>query len=219
MPEILVKTFDKEEYARAFLEKGEMLFRHVSYYQKIEDGNVRGDINEGNIIENKSVYIKGGTKRLIIGDGRFIVDWEAVKKAHPDITSNDDNYQFSIFYRANVQICCLTYINGAMENIKEIIEEIKKFGNYCVVITNIKHFFEQLNKIPKVEFGLVEYSDTKGNKISIKKARYKNQSEFRIVIPKSGESSLIKIDKPKGFLCDPKMLYGFILYCVKEISL
>lgn len=219
MPEIIVKTFDREIYAKAFLEKGEMLFRHVSYYQNIEDGQLRGDVNEGVVHETKSIYMKGTTKTIKIGDSRFFVDWEAFRKAHPEIVFADGDYQFSLTYCADLQICCFTYINGAMENIKEIVEEIKKFGNYCVVITNIKHFFEQLNNIPKVSFGTVEYSDTKEKKPSIKNLRYKNQSEFRIILPQRAESSLIKIDKPKGFLCDPESLYDFILYCVKEISL
>ena len=219
MPEILVKTFDKEKYAKAFLEKGELLFRNVSYYQKIEDGQVRGDPNEGQMDEEKTINMKGTTKTIRLGDSRFFVDWEAVREAHPEISFMDGDYQFLLSYIADVQICCLTYINGTMKNIKEIIEEIRKFGNYCVVITGCKHFLEQLNKIPKVSFGTVEYSDAQEKKINIKSLRYKNQSEIRIIFSQGGESILIKIDKPKGFLCDPETLYGFILYCVKVISL
>ena len=219
MSEILVKTFDKEEYAKAFLEKGELLFRHVSYYQKIEDGQVRGDVDEGIVDQKKTIYMKGSTKTIRLGDSRYFVNWDAFKKSQPKIVFTDGDYQFSLSYCADVQICCLTYINGMMENIKEIIEEIKKFGNYCVVITDCRQFLEQLNKIPRVSFGTVVYSDKKEQNISIKSLKYKNQSEFRIVMSHGGESSLIKIDKPKGFLCEPDLLYAFVLYYVKKINL
>lgn len=43
MKEYLIKTFDKKEYAERFLKDGEMLFRNVSYFRKIEDDRVIWD--------------------------------------------------------------------------------------------------------------------------------------------------------------------------------
>ena len=55
---VFVKTFDKRKYAEEFLNSGKMLFRHVFYYQGIEDGQIRGDTNEGYVTDHSKVFIK-----------------------------------------------------------------------------------------------------------------------------------------------------------------
>ena len=70
MKEYLIKTFDKKEYAERFLKDGEMLFRNVSYFRKIEDDRVRGDINEGFSKERLDLF-KQSTPKGLLQHGGF----------------------------------------------------------------------------------------------------------------------------------------------------
>lgn len=54
MREFFIKTFKDKKYAEAFLNNGEMLFRHFNYFRNIEDNKQRGDLSEGLSVETKN---------------------------------------------------------------------------------------------------------------------------------------------------------------------
>lgn len=215
---VFVKTFDKKEYAEDFLNNGKMLFRHVSYYQGLEDGQIRGDNNEGYVTDHSKVFIKENTKTLRIGDSKFFVDWEGVQRDYPELKSTGGNYSFKLTYIADVQIFCMTYINGQMQNMDDIVETLKGFGQYCVVIVDCGDFLNKISKIKDVAYVRVKYSNTEEKNLGIKRELYKNQSEFRVIKRQGGEKSFETLGKLKGFICSPDDLLLFLLLDVKEIG-
>lgn len=63
----LFKYFSEERHALSFLERGEMLMRPLSWFRRIEDGQVRGDALDGVL-----VYAPEGGLELTMQDGRTV---------------------------------------------------------------------------------------------------------------------------------------------------
>ena len=99
MREFLIKTFDKEEYAQSFIQNGEMLFRHIRYFNQIEDNQVRGDSEEGLAKESATLHLNQNVKTIHLGNSRFAVDWGRFKKEHPEIKFKDENVEFRLEQR------------------------------------------------------------------------------------------------------------------------
>ena len=199
MKEYLIKTFDKKEYAERFLKDGEMLFRNVSYFRKIEDDGVRGDINEGFSKERIYVNVNPNLNTIYLGD-KYIIDWRKVKQNVPDFRRKSGQVYFDISYIADIQIYCLTYISDDMDNKYEVISNLKTFGEYCVVIIDYKEFIDRINKILKIQYGKVHYIDGEIKSVFEKKSIYKPQSEFRIITECSEQYLLNRIGAIRGFM-------------------
>ena len=206
MREFLIKTFDKEEYAQSFIQNGEMLFRHIRYFNQIEDNQVRGDSEEGLAKENATLHLNQNVKTIHLGNSRFAVDWERFKKEHPEIKFKDENVEFRLTYYADVQLYCMTYVASNTENLEEIFSNAKSFGQYSAVITNWQDFLAKIKNIPTARCGLVEYSDNEERTLFKKRLAYKNQNEFRIFVEGSEDSRLLTVGHLQGFVCNAKSL-------------
>lgn len=214
MQEYLIKTFDKEEYARQFLNDGEMLFRHVSYFHSIEDGSVRGDADEGRAKEIINTNISSALNTISIGE-KYYVNWEDVKIHYPDLMNYSGPMWFEISYIADIQIYCLTYVSSYMKNVSEIFDYIKQFGDYSVVITDCVEFVDRVRYALDAQCGRVTYDCGEMQDVFMKKMQYKNQSEFRIIIDGHELINLKFVGPIRGFLCKtselPNLLSDLLL--------
>lgn len=161
--EFLIKTFKDSDlqFAKNLLQYGDLFFQHVSVYRKIEDNNIRGDIDEGNVLETYEINIPSNIKTLTIrnenGGKTFIADLEIARKNIPDLREQDIQ-SIQIKYIVDWLLYCMTYINSEMKNQNEIIEKLQNLGKYCVII-KYSDFIAKVNAAIKCEQGLVRYSD------------------------------------------------------------
>lgn len=180
------KIFNQLEYAESFLD-GNIRFTPLKYYTMIEDG--RKDSREGlklNLqsekvkmivrIKNKNIPIKG-----IIGPITFSLD-EVLDKKCLCLTINE---YFIDFKEENYK-----ELDYSFKGITE--EEIKKFGEYIVVILKPDIFIKRIvNYFKKnninFEIKNVEYKDFSKfhgeikNEGFVKDIKYKSENEYRIL--------------------------------------
>lgn len=210
MIELLIKTFDKLEYANDFYKKGAMLFSRASHFKDVDDNNVRKDNNEGHVIDKKRIKIPNNVNHFYIGDGgkKYFVDWKAVKKAYPDINNCNEPIELKIEYVANVLIYSMTYVCSKTRNIDDVLNESAKFGEYSVVVYDVRDFIERIKQLPTRQAGLVQYVDDKGKDIFIKPTRYKNEQEFRIMLNNDNnvDREIFHIGQIKAFVCSSRSL-------------
>jgi hypothetical protein len=79
----IYKYFTAEAHARSFLRKGTMLFRPLSYFRAIEDGEIRGDPHDGTL-----TYAPSNGLEIMKEDGTKVVleGWHFASSAkHEDI--------------------------------------------------------------------------------------------------------------------------------------
>lgn len=215
MCEILIKTFDKLEFANDFLKKGAMLFSQASHFKDLDVNDARGDNTEGHVIEPFTINITENIKRIFIGDGKgkqYVLDWEAVKRDYPELNDNIGKVGFKTEYIANVLIYSITCVNSTMENIDDILKECSKFGDYSVVIYDVKDFVDKIKKLPIRQAGLVKYSDEGNKDIFVKPTKYKNEQEFRIMLNNDNneDKKIYNIGKIKAFIWNSRKLSTII---------
>lgn len=210
MREFLIKTFQDPNHAISFLNKGEMLFRQASFFQKIEDDNTRGDINESVIEETIKATITPNVKKFYIGKNKeYMVDWEGIKKMFPDLNNNSNNeVQLYIKYITSCVIYCLTYVRTGLINNECVLKNARKFGEYSVVICDCKDFIEKIKIcLRDANFGLVRYDDALSKDIFVKPTSYKDQNEFRIALEDNDlDNKIFYIGELKGFICKTSSL-------------
>lgn len=206
--EILLKTFKESDYsfAKNLLDSGDLFFQHVSVYQEIEDGEVRGDLNEGQVVEEYELPVTPNMKKILIGnsDGgkQYVLDLEKVRENIPNLRGAGQS-KIRINYTVDMLLYCMTYINNKTCNIQYILNNLSRLGKYCVVITDCKGFISKVNSQIKGKCGLVEYCDMKKSSIFVKKKFYSWQSEYRIGIAANGlKQKLISIGPLNGFIFD-----------------
>ena len=188
MQNVFIKTFNKLDYAINFLEKGEMLFRHVDYFRKIEDGNIRGDASEGFTRDYLNLDIAEGIEIInLYSEITGVIvpfNWKEYQEQHPELKGKT-KIRMQMDYISQVQIYCMTYINVNMTNLDKILLEIQKFGKYSVVVAdeNAYRFIDYVRNSGSIEAtDLVRYMDNPEKPSPfIKPKKYSNQSEFRMI--------------------------------------
>ena len=220
MREILIKTFNNLKYAINFLEKGEMLFRHVDYFRKIEDGNIRGDVSEGFTRNYLNVDISEGIEIINLHSEVTGVtvpfNWKEYQAQHPKL-KGETKIRLQLDYISQIQIYCMTFIHVSMTNIDKILFEIQKFGKHSVVVAdeNARQFVETLKNSGSIEAtGFVKYIDNPDKPSPfIKPKLYENQSEFRMIRHANNESETkLYIGKIDGELWRTSSLRGLKKY-------
>ena len=203
----LIKTFKEPDlqYAKNLLSNGELFFQHVSVYRKIEDNNIRGDNDEGSVLETYELNIPPHIKTLTIGNRNggkiFIADLERARKGIPDLRGQEIQ-SIRIKYVVDCLIYCMTYIDNELENQNEIIDGLQHFGKYSVII-QLDEFTAKVNSMIKCEKGLVCYSDNGTLDPFTKRKNYSWQSEYRLCIAAEGyKQKLISIGRLSGFICE-----------------
>ena len=192
-----------------------MLFSQASHFKDLDVNDARGDNTEGHVIEPFTINITENIKRIFIGDGKgkqYVLDWEAVKRDYPELNDNIGKVGFKTEYIANVLIYSITCVNSTMENIDDILKECSKFGDYSVVIYDVKDFVDKIKKLPIRQAGLVKYSDEGNKDIFVKPTKYKNEQEFRIMLNNDNneDKKIYNIGKIKAFIWNSRKLSTII---------
>lgn len=178
---MLIKVFEKEEYADKFLNNGEMYCQLLSSFKKIEDGYIRGDKHEGVIgwHQPENVKITFGIVDELDKKSEFTINPEEVIGP---ITINDSlvdsqniycMYSFviddeiSFSYDENNLEEKIAAKNKLTDYFNEKIIKIAdaaSFGDYAVVIYDVKKFIDKVDSYAKKNTrrynrGLVQYFD------------------------------------------------------------
>ncbi|KQN06654.1 hypothetical protein ASE85_19490 [Sphingobium sp. Leaf26] len=168
----LFKYFANENYALAFIRKGEMRFGSLAYYRQIEDGGVRGDPRDGMLHYAPA----DGIEITMVADGRKLTGISFTTAAE------------SVFV-----YCASNEISA---------ERARDFGQFCVeisdpdaIIRRLKHRASASSRLDygRVDMGATEYRPLDQipaadwafpeRVVLIKPPEYAGQNESRIVLP------------------------------------
>lgn len=206
---LLIKTFDKLEYAERFLYLGEMKFSHVKHFQSIEDNCIRGDVQEGICSETFVIDLPSVDKITIQGKSggkTFICDWKKAREAYG--LPEKGSMEFKLKYVADTLIFCMTVVEKGMDNIGKVLNNCKSFGKYSVIIPDPNSFLESCkNRLEIESYGKVSYNDTDEKGIYVKSKCYELQSEFRICINANQQKTkIVRIGRINGLIVEADKL-------------
>lgn len=202
---VLIKVFDKEEYADSFIEKGEMKFTSTIKFWEYPDENYRRDRNEGLIRDrikipkehsNSKISIPGMYGKVYEIDGLINEVREEIKsKTGEDVTvTHHGDLEVQIDYYTKSFIYSTFLVDSNFLSNNNLFQTLSSLGDYCVlfhgeiIINELRSFIE--NKCVKFEHGPVRYVNDEyfaKERISSynKHEMYKNQNEYRITfLPK-----------------------------------
>lgn len=200
---LLIKVFDKEEYADAFLQKGEMFCRTLGDFKRIEDDGVRGDVYEGvtDWHQPDQISLTISYKDQDRGEHTFPIK----DLAGPLIMQKNgfDRLNLYCMYAVKVQEFENLYETederaGVVEKINAMLatlsDEILSLGEFAVVIYQVKDFIDQVKKIATAQnyaccSDSIKYYDPKTfnggfkelESVFRKRNTYAHQSEYRFV--------------------------------------
>ena len=180
LPVFLIRVFQQKDYRTAFI-NGHIYLHEAGYYNKLEDG-FRGDEYDSKIVQTKQPIIINGvtfTPDIIIqgfvGDDKIPILCTTIINEQCLFINAENRYQIK----------------------REIIHELKKFGNYGVLffygelINNLNEYAVSNDIL--IDQDIVKYCNLgsehclslyKGdlfNKYFIKDSHYKNQNELRFI--------------------------------------
>ena len=209
---LLVKVFDKEEYADAFLQRGEMFCRTLGEFKRIEGDEARGDKYEGVTDWHQPDQVK---LTISYKDQEGIEHVIPIEKlAGPLIIQNShlDGYNLFCTYAVKIDISDKTYetreelaeavqaINDGLGRQMAVHQQALSLGQHAVVIYKVEDFFERVERTVEalgVEHarGSVTYYDPdafhgsfKGLQAAFRKRNsYAYQNEYRFLFDFPGE--------------------------------
>jgi hypothetical protein len=204
---LLIKFFEEEVHADAFLQRGEMLCRNLGYFKQCEEDDGRGDPYEGvsdwfqpDQIELK-ITLKGpdGTEN----------DVEVTGLAGPVVTQYKGYDPLNLYcmfamkipefeesFESEVErISVVEKINSMLKTLGALSDDVKSMGRYAVLVYKIDSFMEKMKEAIVVRGfgyrrGLVEYYDPDNfhgsfrdpESVFRKRNIYEYQSEYRFCI-------------------------------------
>lgn len=201
---LLIKVFDKEEYADAFIQKGELFCRPLGDFKLVDDDAVRGDPYEAVTDWHQPDQIK-----LII----TFKDKDGIEKtfpieklAGPLIIQNNgyDRLNLYCMYAVKVQefeesyeteeerVAIVDKINAMLKEKSTLSDEVLSLGEFAVVVYQVEDFIARVRKAAQEnDFacwnGLIRYYDPNTFHGSFKELEavfrkrkiYKHQNEYR----------------------------------------
>lgn len=207
---VLVKFFDSEEHRRYFLE-GKLYMRSQIDFIKSEIGNGRADITEG---AEMVVYRRNDESYPDIrfeehnGDCYTII--VEYKKRPEGYRENQGFISYPLVNQKRNIFCMYTlWINSIANKHKDICkEELRNFGEYGVVITDINQFLRRVGiainqdtSVSDAECGFVNYIQKKNimeMNPFLKPETYIMQHEFRICTD-TDNTDLLELPVESGF--------------------
>lgn len=166
-----------KEHIEEFCHKGLIYMNPISFFKKIEDGKLRGDIHEGRHLVSQGDFIK-----LKIND-----DWLEFNK-EKDQSFNCQFYQEYAKTKGNIFSMYTLFMPVNNENIT-VDKRNLEFGDYCLVITYTSEFMNRVKSSfeamrIKLNYSFVNYYDYKtySGKAGVfhKSNIYDYQNEFRL---------------------------------------
>lgn len=207
---LLVKVFDNEEYADAFIQTGEMFCKTIGQFKRIE-----GDVARGDQFEAPSDWHQPDRISLMFSfktpDGEensFPIEG----LAGPLVMQHTVHDRLNAFcmYAVTVpdfeesyeteeeRLCVAEKINSMLKVNATLSEEMLSLGDHAVLIIKVADFIDKVSKAAESEGylswrGLIDYFDSEtfhgsfGEVESIFKKRniYSYQKEFRFVFDSS----------------------------------
>jgi hypothetical protein len=212
----LIKAYDSEEHAKAFINTGEMHCRTLKKFKEIEDDNDRRDEFEGTSHWFQAKDIK---MSFTVRNGNDEV-LNTVDIGEPDLAGPTvfqptifDGFNLFCMYAVVIEDFEESYstedekkplkekINRSIADQIRIDSRYQNFGDYAVVICNVERFIEAVeshakNNNMKICHRLVEYFDPetftgsfKGVEAIFRKRKtYKYQNEFRFAFNANNET-------------------------------
>ncbi len=242
---LLVKVFDKEEYAEAFINEGAMLCRTLEYFRCIENDGARGDVYEGVShwlqpeqttlmvsIENKddagqpfpiSSIVGPITMRHSLFDKLNLFCMYAIK-----IQEFEESYETE-----EEKVKIVEIINKDLKIQTRLTEEALSLGEFAVVIYKVEDFINKVKEVAgaqklKCLSCAVEYYDPETfhgvfsglEPIFRKRNIYAPQNEYRFAFSSNTheEKRVIRIGSLDGiaFKVPTRIFNGSILLKLDE---
>ena len=210
----LIKVFDKEEYADAFIKNGELFSRRLGDFKGIEDGQVRGDGYEavtGNY-QPEEVSVTISWK-----DAEGVESSHLIKDLNAPVILQEHGYDDLNLYcmyalkipdfiesykTAEEKIKVENKVKQLLRKCLTIDEKVVQFGGFSVVIYRVEEFISKVEAVAKENdlaywHKLVEYYDPalfngsfNGLEAAFnKRSCYQFQNEYRFAF---------KFDEPSG---------------------
>lgn len=202
----LIKVFDKEEYADAFLQKGEMFCKTIGQFKKIEGDEARCDQYEAPSDWHQPDQISLTlTFKSPDGEEKSL---ELKDLAGPVIMQRTEQDRLNVFcmYAITIpdfeesyeteeeRLIAVEKINSMLKVHSTLSDEMLSLGEYAVVIINVREFIEKVRKTAISEEcsswrGLVDYfnpntfhgSFNEVESVFKKRDTYSYQKEYRFV--------------------------------------
>ena len=203
---LLIKVFDKEEYADAFLNKGGMFCRTLGDFKRIEDDGVRGDAYEGVTHWHQPDQV---TLTIAYKDKDGVEHTLPLKDlAGPVVVQNNGYERLNLYcmYAAKVQefeesydteeerVRIVEKINSMLKEKSTLSDEMLSLGEFAVVVYQVEDFIDRVQKSATAQNlacwnGGVKYYDPASFHGSFKELEavfskrniYAHQNEYRFV--------------------------------------
>lgn len=190
---VLVKTFDKIQYAENFINLGEMLFSPTKQFSNASNDDVRGDVHEGIIC---FPAFDDGLNKYI--DVKYIV----AANIYCMTLLNTDKYIDGRVYQEVLKFGKYSVV-------------ILDFDEFINKINKVRTVYIKNNTENNLTFGKVEYINGDRPHIFRKAEKFKYENEFRIACmpPILNEKNFIYIGKiENAVLINSKKLRAFVKY-------
>ncbi|MHC8309953.1 hypothetical protein ACYZUC_10105 [Pseudomonas sp. GT1P32] len=208
---LLVKVFDKEEYADAFIQTGEMFCKTIGQFKRIEGDVARGDQFEAPSDWHQPDRIKSLTISFKTPDGEE-KSFPIEELAGPLVMQSTAHDRLNAFcmYAVTVpdfeesyeteeeRLRAVEKINSMLKEHARLGEEMLSLGEHAVLIIKVEDFIDKVSKAAKSEGysswrGLVDYFDPETfhgsfrevESVFKKRNIYSYQKEFRFVFDSS----------------------------------
>ncbi|MGZ8935548.1 MAG: hypothetical protein ACXW04_11685 [Methylobacter sp.] len=158
---MLIKVFDKEEHADAFIQKGDMFCRTLGDFKKIEDDDVRGDSYEGVTDWHQPDQI---TLTISYKDNDGVEHSFPVEGlAGPVVMQNNgyDRLNLYCMYAVKVpefeesyetedeRVRVVEKINAMLKERSTLSEEVLSLGEFSVVVYQVEDFINRVKQAAK----------------------------------------------------------------------
>ena len=173
---MLIKVFDKEEYADAFIQKGEMFCKTLGDFKKIEDDDVRGDAYEGVTDWHQPDQV---TLTLSYKDNDGVEQSLPVEYlAGPVIFQNNgyDPLNLYCMYAVTIpefkesyetedeRVRAVEKINAMLNERSTLSAELLSLGDFSVIVFKVENFITRVKEAAKSQNlaywnGVVKYYD------------------------------------------------------------
>ena len=214
---LLIKFFDKEEYADAFINSGEMLCRTLQEFKCMYDEE-RGDKYEG----VSAWFQPDKIKYTLIAENKNVISEDVLVDGivSPVVLHDNSCDDFNIYcmYAVKIEEFSESYetehekqaivekLNSIVKEKCSLSEELLRLGKFAVVIFKVGEFVEKLNAfLDKMNFehwnGLVGYynpNEFNGifdgmESVFRKRDIYKHQNEYRFLFNSKNTTRIIRI--------------------------
>lgn len=158
---LLVKIFDKEEYADAFIQKGELFCRTLGDFKKIDDGDARGDAYEAVTDWHQPDQI---SMTISYKDSEGVEhSFPLTDLAGPVVMQNTGYDRLNLYCMYGVKvpefeesfeieeerITAVNKINSMLKEKTTLSEEVISLGEFAVVVYQVEDFIQMVREEAK----------------------------------------------------------------------